>query len=57
MAEKSRLACLLEKIGAAQDNNELTAIAAEIKEYDLDEWTLEQLTDAIREARERLSDK
>lgn len=49
------IARLLEEIAAAQDDIELTAVASEIAETDLDEQSLERLTDAIREARERLS--
>lgn len=57
MAEDPRLARFLEKIGAAPDDGDLAAIATEIEEIDFDEWALEQLTDAMREARERLQPK
>ncbi len=50
---ETRLAHFLEQIGAAQDESELTAIASEIEQSDFGEEALEQLADAIREARER----
>lgn len=53
MPEEDLLTRFLEEIGAAQDDAELTAIAAEIEEADLNEQ-VERLTDAFREARERL---
>jgi hypothetical protein len=55
MPDETRLASFLEKISAAQDTDELANIAAEIEQTDLDEVALTQLTDALREARERLS--
>jgi len=48
------IARLLQEIGVAQSEGELTAVAAEIEESDFDEQALEQLADAIRAARERL---
>jgi hypothetical protein len=57
MPEETRLTRFLARIGAAQDEGELTAIGTEIEESDFDEQTLQQLSDAIREARERLSDR
>jgi hypothetical protein len=46
---------LLQEITAAQDEDELNTIAAEIERTDFDEQALEQIANAIREARDRLS--
>jgi len=48
---------LLEEIGAAQDLDELAAIASiagEIENNSYDEWAIACVIDALREARERL---
>jgi hypothetical protein len=47
---------LLEEIGAA-NSDEVAAIAAEIEDAAFEEHTLGRLTDAIREARERIAGK
>jgi hypothetical protein len=54
MSEEDPVTRFLKEMGAAQDDAELTAIAAGIEEAELDEQALERLTDALREARERL---
>jgi hypothetical protein len=55
MCDETHLKRLLEEIGAAQTESELTAIATEIGQTGFDEPALERLADALREARERLS--
>jgi len=48
---------LLQEIAAATSVDELAAIASGIEEDNFDEQSLERLTDALREARERLCGK